>query len=274
MILPLAVDYPYENKPWATIGLVTANVLIFFLTFGLSDSQLAPFFLWPDRFAPWQWWTSGFLHAGFLHLGGNMLFLWVYGRYVEERIGPARFLLLYALFAPIESGVYILANLGSDMPAIGASGVISALMGVVIAAGPRSRVKTLIWWGPMLRVLPINAGLILGFWLLEQIAMVMVGVDGIAFSSHLGGFAAGAGMGLLMRYKLGGGWRMPEHLQSREDVDARAKTMFYGDLAGYLRRGREAQDRPGASHIPEWLGSSPAVQDPYEEEMLKRWDKR
>lgn len=274
MILPLSVDYPYERKPWATITIIGLNVLVFAATLGVSDSKLSPWMLWPNEFAPWQWWTSSFMHAGILHLAGNMLFLWVYGRYVEERIGPGRFVALYLLFAPVESAVFVLANFGSEIPALGASGVISALMGVVMAAAPRSRVKTLVWWGPILRVLPIQAGLILGFWVVEQLVMVWAGVEGIAFSSHLGGFAAGFGVGLLMRYKLSGGWHMPESDQSREDLEMKAKAQYYGDLADYHRRGREAQDRPGPNHIPAWLSAKPQAVDPYEEDLLKRWNGR
>lgn len=277
MILPLVIDYPYERKPWATISIIALNVLIFAGTLTLSDSVLAPFMLWPDRFAPWQWWTSGFLHGGILHLVGNMLFLWVYGRYIEERIGPWRFLALYALFAPIESGIYVLVNFGAAMPAVGASGVISGLMGLVMAAAPGSRVKTFVWWGPVIRVVPIHAGLILGFWLFEQIIMVMVGVDGIAFSSHLGGFAAGITAGLLMRHKLSGGWAMPDDVQSRQDVELKAKGAFYGDVADYFRKGREANERPGPNHVPKWLSSPNKPKravDPYEEQQLRNWNRR
>jgi membrane associated rhomboid family serine protease len=273
MILPLTVDYPYDRKPWATISLIGVNVLVFVVTLGLSDEAISSFMLWPDSFAPWQWWTSGFLHAGILHLAGNMLFLWVYGRYVEERIGPARFLLLYAIFGPLESLACIAFAFGEPMPAVGASGVISAFMGVVLAAAPSARVKTFIWWGPVFRIVPIHAGLILGFWVIEQIAMAAIGVGGIAFASHLGGFAAGAAAGLLMRFHGRDAWSMADNLQSREDVEARLKSSMYADLARYHRNGREAaMDRPGPNHIPQWMSSKPAAADPYEEEQLRRWN--
>lgn len=274
MILPLAIDYPYMRRPVATISLIAANTFIFFLMFSMPESWLEQLMLYPDRFAPWQWWTSGFLHGGPFHLAGNMLFLWVYGRYVEERLGPWRFIALYAALAPVESLAFVMTNYGSEIPALGASGVISGLMGVVMASAPRSRVKTLLWFGPILRVVPIFAGLILGFWVFEQVMMASFGAQGIAISSHLGGFAGGFVAGLILTRVVDkdSPWSISLEEQSREDLKAKKEEAFWKSISDYHRRGR---DRAGQNEVPDWLATpkQQQVSDPYEKEQLERWNR-
>ena len=275
MILPLTIDYPYMRRPIATISLIGANVFFFILMLGMSNEVLGQLMLYPDRFAPWQWWTSGFLHGGPLHLAGNMLFLWVYGRYVEERVGPWRFLALYAALAPVESLAFVVLNYGSGIPALGASGVISGLMGVVMASAPRSRVKTLLWFGPIVRVIPIYAGLILGFWVFQQVMMAMIGAEGIAISSHLGGFAGGLVAGVILtRYvSKDSPWSIAIDEQSREDLREKRDAAMWSSIASYHRGKR---DHVGSGKVPDWLATPKQSQvvDPYEQEQLERWNAR
>jgi membrane associated rhomboid family serine protease len=265
MYLPVYVQYEYRRPPVATLSLIGLQTLVFVLTLGAGREALAPFMLWPDRFAPWQWWTSGFLHADVLHLAGNMLFFWCFGRYLEERLGVWRFLGLYLLLAPLESLAFVFANLGGSIPALGSSGVVSGLMGVVMLAAPAARVKTLIWIFQIFRLTPIHAGLILTLWLFEQLAMVMVGVQGIAFSSHLGGFAAGAALGWWFRTRAEGtGWYMDPQSQNTDDLDARRKAEFYGAMAQEFRR-PSPEDQVTATNIPQWLRPRRQPQDGHDE---------
>ncbi|MHC4842040.1 MAG: rhomboid family intramembrane serine protease [Planctomycetota bacterium] len=275
MFLPLSIEYDYDRIPYATGGLVVFNVVCFVAMFGMSDSVVSALMLWPNTLAPWQWWTSGFLHGGIMHLAGNMLFLWVYGRYLEQRLGPSRFLLVYFALAPIESLAFILTNFGNDIPALGASGVISGLMGIVMATAASARVKTFIWWGPMFKVIPIAAGLILGLWVFEQLMMASFGAQGIAISSHLGGFAGGFLIGMILKNNelKGSDWYLCPAHQTREDLDARLKSEYYSYLADYNRSARNGP--VGRNEIPEWIKSPPkeeTAEDPYEQEQLQRWN--
>ncbi len=136
--------------------------------------------------------TSMFLHSGFMHIAGNMLFLWIFGDNVEDYFGHFPYLLFY-LFCGIGSGVtHIIFNLHSALPALGASGAISGVMGAYIVLFPRARVLTLVF----IFFVPIPAFIILGYWFLLQFlaGVSSVGVaatGGVAWWAHIGGFLLG-----------------------------------------------------------------------------------
>ena len=138
--------------------------------------------------------TAMFLHGGWAHLGFNMLFLWIFGNNVEDRLGRVRYLIFYLLGGLAAAGLQWLASRGSDVPTIGASGAIAAVLAGYLVLYPRAMVITLIGWIPF----PVPAMLFLLVWILLQVAGAAAGFNalgsdtsGVAYFAHLGGFAFG-----------------------------------------------------------------------------------
>jgi membrane associated rhomboid family serine protease len=151
--------------------------------------------------------TSVFLHGGWMHLIGNMLYLWIFGNNIEDYFGPVKFLIFY-LFAGLASvALFALFNLGSDIPLVGASGAIAGVMGAYIVLHPRARITVLI---VLLFIFfrDFSAKLVLGIWFFYQLVMWLVGSttgSGIAFLAHIGGFVFGyAILWLVLKIKGGG----------------------------------------------------------------------
>jgi membrane associated rhomboid family serine protease len=139
--------------------------------------------------------TSMFLHGGWMHLIGNMWFLWIFGNNIEEAMGSLRFLLFYVVCGLLASWSHIASNTNSILPSIGASGAIAGVLGAYIMLYPRARVWTLIFLGFFIRLMYIPAGIILGYWFLIQVLSgSMAGrqdAGGVAFWAHIGGFISG-----------------------------------------------------------------------------------
>jgi membrane associated rhomboid family serine protease len=136
--------------------------------------------------------TSMFMHANWMHLGGNMLFLWVFGDNLEDRMGPARFILFYLLCGLAASAAQIVLNPDGRIPGIGASGAIAGVMGGYLLLYPHARIRTIGRFG----IIFVPAWMMLGFWILTQIlagAAQWGGKEmgGVAYAAHLGGFIAG-----------------------------------------------------------------------------------
>jgi membrane associated rhomboid family serine protease len=137
-----------------------------------------------------------FMHGGITHIGGNMLYLWIFGDNIEESLGHGRFLLFYLLGGLIASFVHILSDPLSTIPTVGASGAIAAVLGAYLVLFPRSRVLTLIWLAFFIRITYIPAAIVLGLWFVLQLFQGLVslgatGMGGVAFWAHIGGFVAG-----------------------------------------------------------------------------------
>lgn len=198
-MIPFMLDYEYQRQPRATWALLAANTVLLSLTYWRNGALLEHLMLWPDRFAPWQTLTSMFLHAGVLHLFGNMLFLWVFGRYIEERLGPWRMLSVYLGLGFMADLAYLLVHLGQPHPSLGASGAISGLLGLVLVTSPRLEVHCL-WLHSSIRYFKLPAWFMLGFWGAQELFRAVVDGDrDVAVSAHLGGFIAGCALGLLLR---------------------------------------------------------------------------
>jgi len=139
--------------------------------------------------------TSMFLHGSWMHLIGNMWFLWIFGNNIEEAMGSLRYLLFYLLCGFLASVSHILSNTGSALPSIGASGAIAGVLGAYVMIYPRARVWTLIFLLFFVRLMYIPAGFFLGIWFLVQLVSgsAAAGQDagGVAFWAHVGGFVAG-----------------------------------------------------------------------------------
>ena len=212
-MFPLKDDNPTKITPIITWVLIALNVLVFFyqVSLGPRGGQLFVYQYGaipavvtgqeqlPARVAAvpplMSVFTSMFLHGGWMHLIGNMWFLWIFGNNIEEAMGGLRYLLFYLICGFVASLGHILANTVSTVPSIGASGAISGVLGAYLMLYPRARVLTLIFLGFFVRLLWIPAGFVLGLWFLIQLFNgSMAGpqnAGGVAFWAHVGGFIAG-----------------------------------------------------------------------------------
>ena len=222
-MVPLRDDNPTRTIPYVTYGLITLNILIFLYELSLSSYGLTDFFQsWavvPEELSTSfhtgvsvvnaeEWLTlitSQFLHGGFLHLAGNMLYLWIFGNNVEDQMGHSRFLAFYLLCGTIAGLAQWFFATGSEVPSLGASGAIAGVMGAYIFRFPEVRILTLVPFGPLPLPLRIPALFYLGIWFLQQAlygvasleAPSMIGMEGggIAYWAHAGGFVVGAVVG-------------------------------------------------------------------------------
>ncbi len=149
--------------------------------------------------------TSMFLHGGLFHLLGNMLYLWIFGNNIEDRLGPFRFTLFYLASGVAAALTHILAQPGSRVPMIGASGAIAGVLGAYAVLFPHARVRTFVFLVFYIDVVSVPAGLVLGIWFLAQVLNVGMG-GGVAWFAHIGGFLAGIA---LLRLALGRGFGRP-----------------------------------------------------------------
>ncbi len=225
-MIPLKDMTKRRSFPVMTLLLIAANVAAFAYELSLSahasDALINTYGLVPSKTAmaiggrrytlaqallPFL--TSMFLHGGFLHIIGNMLFLWVFGANVEDAFGAIRYLFFY-FFCGIGAGISeVLVSWGSHIPSIGASGAVSAVLGAYIVLFPRGRILTLvplviIWW-----TIRLPAFIFIGLWFLIQFLSGMNSLDphltagtaGVAWWAHIGGFALGAIVALPLKAK-------------------------------------------------------------------------
>ena len=147
--------------------------------------------------------TSMFLHGGWLHLVGNMWFMWIFGNNVEDSMGHVRFALFYVLCGLAAAAAQIVSNPDSAVPMVGASGAIGGVMGAYILLYPRVHVHMLVFFGFFITTIAVPAVLMLGYWLFVQVlsGFASLGAQGggVAFWAHVGGFAAGAVLIFLFR---------------------------------------------------------------------------
>lgn len=183
-----------EGRP-LTDGEVTA-------TFGAGqtescgiDNETTPAFA-PDKDVWVAVVTSMFLHGGLLHLGGNMLFLWIFGNNVEDTFGKVGFTLFYVAGGVVATLTHVALNLDSTVPLVGASGAIAAVMGAYFVLFPRARVQTAVFM-LLIAVVTIPARWVLGFWFVSQ--FFVNPNEGVAWAAHVGGFVFGVLVGLLVR---------------------------------------------------------------------------
>jgi membrane associated rhomboid family serine protease len=203
-MLPLSDVIPSKTTPYVTIGLIAVNILTFLYELQLTQPELQivalgfgvvpAYFSWPTLI------TSQFLHDGWMHIFGNMLYLWIFGDNVEDRLGHGRYLVAYLVFGMVAALGQVALSAGSTIPMIGASGSIAGVMGAYFVLYPHSRVLTLIpWW--FLQIVELPAIALLGFWFLMQLfsagAIAVTanthGGGGVAFAAHVVGFDAGVG---------------------------------------------------------------------------------
>ena len=213
-MFPIRDHNPSNTRPIVTLGLIAINVAVFVLTApwlgGMVDlwDQLA---LYPVAVANGQYlWgllTHMFVHAGLLHLGGNMLFLWIFGDNLEDQMGHAGFLAFYILGGLAAAGFQMIADIGSGIPMVGASGAIAAVMGGYLLMFPRARVDVVAIIIILIKIFTIPAWVMLGVWFALQLFSgysMMGGEAGVAYWAHAGGFAAGVVLALPVFLRRGG----------------------------------------------------------------------
>ena len=219
-MVPLRDENPTRTTPYVTYGLIAANIFIFLIEIFLNPIQLDQFF---HLFAvvlqeltasfngitvdqpiaePLTLMTSQFLHAGLVHVGFNMLFLWIFGNNIEDELGSVKFTIFYLICGIFAALAQWFVDPQSAIPSLGASGAIAGVMGAYILKFPQVRILTLIPLGIFFYTLRIPAFLFLGFWFIQQalsgISMLEVqtaiGMDsgGVAYWAHAGGFIVGA----------------------------------------------------------------------------------
>lgn len=205
-MIPLKDDIPSLKRPVFVYLLLFANILIFLYEISLGI-YLKEFFLEygiiPVNIIQGEkihtLFTGMFLHGNFVHILGNMLYLWVFGDNVEDILGHFWFLIMYLLSGLSGSFLHIFRNPYSTTPMIGASGAISGVLGAYLVLFPTARILTLIPIGFFLRIALVPAFLFLGLWILLQFLYSSMGVPGVAWSAHIGGFFVGLIIGLFFR---------------------------------------------------------------------------
>lgn len=233
-MIPLKDDPKARSAPAVTVALIVLNVLVFIYELSLG-AQLEAFIraygtipleivtgrdIGPP--APLHnpyltLFTSMFLHGGLLHLGSNMLFLWVFGDNVEDAFGHVGYIIFYFACGIAANAAQIAINPQSTLPSVGASGAIAGVLGAYMVMFPSAQVRTLLFLGPIILLPRLPALLLIGFWFVTQLisGFGQIGIQqetgGVAFWAHIGGFVVGVVLALLFRPRpsSAAGWRQP-----------------------------------------------------------------
>jgi membrane associated rhomboid family serine protease len=201
-MIPLRSSEPHYTRPTATLTIIAINVAVFLYELSLPNYALNRFImhygLVPDRFTYSSVITSMFIHGGFLHIAGNMWFLWIFGRGVEDLIGHLKYVLLYFATGIVGALVYVLVSSNSTVPTVGASGAIAGVMGAYLIKFPRARIMTLVFIVIFITTIDIPAFFLLLYWFAIQffsgvgsVGYSQASQGGVAWFAHVGGFVAG-----------------------------------------------------------------------------------
>jgi membrane associated rhomboid family serine protease len=213
-MIPLRDENPTRSFPIVNYILIAINVIVFLFQLMVGMDQNSPiyeFTLIPAQITSGldvgditDIFTSMFMHGGWAHIIGNMLYLWIFGDNVEDAMGHVRYLLFYLAGGVVASLAHILSNPDSTLPTVGASGAIAAALGAYLILFPSSRVLTLIPLGFFMRLTMVPAIIVLGLWGILQLfqGFMSVGlpddVGGVAFWAHIGGFVFGLALGKIL----------------------------------------------------------------------------
>ncbi|HEY7523651.1 MAG TPA: rhomboid family intramembrane serine protease [Candidatus Limnocylindrales bacterium] len=224
-MIPLRDANPTRRTPVVTVGLIVLCVVAFVIELGVlatdGSSGLTAFVV-EHGVVPAELMgavsgsgtpigeaadivTSMFLHAGWLHLAGNMLYLWIFGNNIEDRLGRLGFAAFYLAGGVAAALAQVAVDPRSEVPLVGASGAIAAILGAYLVLFPRARILSLVFLGFFYQLIAVPAVLVLGFWFILQVidGVTSLGADtaegGVAFFAHIGGFALGLVLGALIR---------------------------------------------------------------------------
>ncbi|TLM99433.1 rhomboid family intramembrane serine protease [bacterium] len=200
-------DSSRRLAPLVTIALIVVNVVIFLVELSAGDAFIQKWVFFPARFLanPGEdfltIFTAMFMHGGWLHLGGNMLYLWIFGDNIEDRFGHAKFLFFYLVCGIAATFAQLAFNPASNVPNLGASGAIAGVLGAYILMFPKQKVNVLMGRG----VIPMPALVVLGLWIVLQIFSGIGSIaqtaetGGVAYMAHIGGFLAGLALAFILR---------------------------------------------------------------------------
>ena len=223
-MFPLKDDNPSSTAPVVTVALIVLNALVFVYQISLQaggpdGARAAQAFIEEFGLVPCRLtgacrvgpelplpvvtiFTSMFMHGGLFHIGGNMLYLWIFGNNVEDTLGHTRYLIFYLLSGIAAALAQTVVGPSSLVPMVGASGAISGVLGAYLVLFPGAHVTTLIVLGFFFRLVQIPAMVVLGFWIVLQVlnGLGSFGASGgVAFFAHIGGFVAGMGLLFVLR---------------------------------------------------------------------------
>ena len=230
-MIPLKDDVPGRSVPFVTVGLIALNLVAFvyqaslaidtrgpdgraaeafIVEFGLVPCRLTGGCLTSDFPSPvLTIFTSMFLHGGLFHIGGNMLYLWIFGDNVEDRLGHGRFLVFYLLAGVAAALAQTLVSPESRVPMVGASGAVSGILGAYLFLFPYATILSLVTFGFFIKLIHVPATIVLGFWVVVQFLNGYLTYSarslgrgesgGVAWFAHIGGFLAGIVLLFLLR---------------------------------------------------------------------------
>jgi len=202
-LLPLKDENPSCITPYVTWGLIVVNVIVFIWQIAEGPAHfyytIMNFGFIPSRVinggSYYTFLTSMFLHGGLLHLAGNMLYLYIFGDNIEDMCGRGAYLVFYAVCGVAASLTHMLMAWGSEIPAVGASGAISGILGAYMLLFPRVRIRTIVFLGFLIWPISIHAYVLMGFWFIYQFILAFLAFEtGVAYWAHIGGFIAGVAL--------------------------------------------------------------------------------
>jgi len=207
-MLPIGDDDSGRRTiPVVTYGLVALNILFFFVELAGGDAFIEKWAFVPTRFLAnpvadvLTIFSSMFMHAGWVHLGGNMLYLWIFGDNVEDRFGHIKFIVFYLLCGIAATFAQLIFSLGSNVPNLGASGAIAGVLGAYILLFPQGKIRVLQGQG----MIQVSALIVIGLWIGLQLFSSVASITsttatgGVAYMAHVGGFIAGLVLTLVFR---------------------------------------------------------------------------
>jgi membrane associated rhomboid family serine protease len=208
-MIPYKDDNPIHIIPLCTVLIIALNLLVFIMqvlsgedsrsivnSYGAVPHNLVTFSAGQPIHPVLTIFTSMFMHGGLFHLSWNMLYLWIFGNNIEERLGRIRFIFFYLFCGIAAAFSHALLNPSSQVPMIGASGAIAGMLGAYVLLFPMAKVRTIVLLGFYITVLRIPALIVIGFWAIIQVVSALIAQGnadqgGIAFFAHVGGFVAG-----------------------------------------------------------------------------------
>lgn len=208
-MIPYKDDNPTRTFPFVTIGIILLSIFVFLWQVispsgmqrvAYSYGAIPHYILSFDKVQPIHpaltIFTAMFMHGGLFHLGGNMLYLWIFGNNIEDRLGHLRFIVFYLFCGIVSAYTHAITDPGSLMPMIGASGAVSGILGAYLLLFPRTSIYTLVFLGFFITTVRIPALIVIGFWAIVQLinGLISTGLakgGGVAWFAHIGGFLVG-----------------------------------------------------------------------------------
>lgn len=208
-MIPYKDDNPLHIIPFSTVLIISLNLLVFIIqlmsgadgmrivySYGAIPQNITSFSSDQPIHPGLTIFTSMFMHGSFFHIGLNMLYFWIFGNNIEERLGHFRFIFFYLFCGIVAAFSHALIDPGSNVPMIGASGAVSGMLGAYVLLFPMAKVRTVIFLGFFITVARVPALIVIGFWAIIQVVSGLIsqadaGQGGIAFFAHIGGFIAG-----------------------------------------------------------------------------------